>query len=107
MYHLISLLSILFLLSCSSNDPQNELMKEAHKPNGKKIYNRYCVVCHGDEGKAEIGGAFDLSASKLTDVELNIIIKDGSENKKMRAFKEDLNDREIEAVIAHIKTLRK
>ena len=65
MFRLVSSLSILFLFSCSSNEAQNELMKEAQTPNGKKIYNRYCVVCHGDDGNAKIGGASDLSASKL------------------------------------------
>ena len=95
------------MLACSNDDNQTELMKEAQKPNGKKLYNRFCVVCHGDAGDAKIGGAFDLSTSHLTDIELDKIIKNGSDNKLMRSFSNDLNEKEIDAVISHIKTLRK
>ena len=82
-------------------------MQEALTPNGKKIYNRYCVVCHGDEGNAKIGGALDLSISTLSFEDKTAIIKNGSENKHMRAFGDDLNEKEIEAVAKHVETLKK
>ena len=77
----------LIIFSCSNtSEPTNELMKEAQAPNGKKIYNRYCVVCHGDKGDAKIGSAFDLSISTLSNEAKFSIIKNGSDNKHMRAF---------------------
>lgn len=104
---LVYALCMVFLWSCSSNEPQNELMKEALSPNGKKIYNRYCVVCHGDEGDAKIGGALDLSISSLSSDEKFAIIKYGSENKHMRAFEDDLSSDEINAVVKYVETLKK
>ena len=98
----------LIIFSCSNTDePTNELMKEAQTPNGKKLYNRYCVVCHGDNGDAKIGSAFDLSISTLSnDAKFNII-KNGSDNKHMRAFGDDLNEKEISAIVTHLETLKK
>ncbi len=100
---------LILLYSCSGEqkEPTNALMKEALTPNGKKIYNRYCVVCHGDEGNAKVGGAFDLSISTLSFEDKVNIVTNGSENKHMRAFNDDLNEAEIKAVVKHVETLKK
>lgn len=99
----------LSILSCtnSSDKKDNDLLNEATKPNGLKIYNRYCVVCHGDEGNAKIGGALDLSISTLSIDDKIKIVTNGSENKHMRAFNDDLSKAEIEAVVNHVETLKK
>ena len=100
-------LIVIVSFSCSTDKKEsaNELMKEAVAPNGLKTYNRYCVVCHGDEGNAKVGGALDLSISSLTADERFHIIKNGSDNKHMRAFGDDLTEAEIKAVATHLETL--
>ena len=107
---LIALFALLFVsISCSetTDKKDNDLLNEATKPNGLKIYNRYCVVCHGDEGNAKIGGALDLSISSISHENKVNIVTNGSENKHMRAFNDDLTKAEIEAVVNHVETLKK
>jgi len=108
-YNLVLACLLIGLFSCSGErkKPTKSTVQKVEKPNGVKLYNRNCVVCHGDEGNAKIGGALDLSTSTLTDDEKFNIIKHGSENKHMRAFSDDLSDDEIKAVVTHINTLIK
>lgn len=71
---------------------------------GADIYNNNCVVCHGADGKAGMTGATDLSTSVLShEAAVNVVMfgRNG-----MRAFNE-LSKDEVEAVVAHIETLRK
>lgn len=91
------------LLSCSESATD----KTTKEVSGEKLYNKYCVVCHGDDGSANIGGAKDLSKTTLSVEEMKDIIKNGSENKLMRAFKDDLNEEELNVIIEHLKTFKK
>lgn len=91
------------LLSC-----RNSTAETSHKEiSGEKLYNKYCVVCHGNDGTANIGGAKDLSKTTLSAEEMKDIIKNGSETRLMRAFKDDLNEEELNAIIGHLKTFKK
>ena len=99
----------LTLLSCSNTEVEvMPIISKVEAPaSGIDIYNRYCVVCHGDKGDGKIGGALDLSISSLTAGERFHIIKNGSKNKHMRAFGDDLTDPEIKAVAKHLEILLK
>ena len=33
---------------------------------GEKVFKKYCILCHGSDGKLGINGAKDLTISKLT-----------------------------------------
>ena len=71
---------------------------------GKAVYNMYCVACHGADGKMMFSGASDLSLSTL-DLQTRITqIKNGKG--VMNAFKNILNDEEIEKVAVYVEELR-
>lgn len=64
-----------------------------------------CVACHGEDGKAMIAGAKDLSISKLTDAEAAHIITNGKN--AMKGYKKQLSETEINMLVEHVKSLRK
>lgn len=76
---------------------------------GKKLYQRHCYDCHGEDGTLGFGGAFDLTTSNFTREERIEIITNGSENGKMRPFAleqhGDLTTAQIESVADYIETL--
>lgn len=72
---------------------------------GKTIYTANCVKCHGDDGKAGIMGAADLSETTLDKVAIHSIIKDGKG--QMAGFSGTLTDAQIDAVIAYVNSLKK
>ena len=92
-------------MSCSSNSSSSE--NSPKEISGKEVYNQWCVICHGENGNANIGGAKDLSTSSLSDDEKTHIIINGSENKLMRGFKNDLSEQELRSLLNHLETLKK
>ena len=70
---------------------------------GLTIYNNGCAPCHGAKGDAGVGGAGNLTASKLSDEEIYAIIKSGKNS--MPAFGY-LSENEINEVTVFVKTLR-
>lgn len=78
---------------------------EKKEINGGDIYNRYCVSCHGKDGKMGISGAKDLSISPLTLEEKISVISYGRGG--MMPYKDLLSKEEIEAVAQFIKKLKK
>ncbi|MFQ3575498.1 MAG: SirB2 family protein [Cytophagales bacterium] len=70
---------------------------------GKSVYNVACVSCHGNEGDAMVGGAKNLKISKLTVEEKLNIVKNGKG--LMMAYKNQLSEQDIEAVVAYVETL--
>lgn len=93
---LILLFAIVSFETAHSNPPA---------PDGKKLYERKCARCHGDDGTLEKKGADNLKKSDLNDEGLLSIITDGK--KKMPAFSKKLTPEEIKAVANYTKTLRK
>lgn len=72
---------------------------------GKQLYDQYCENCHGADGAAGLSGAKNLQTSMLSDDEAKTRIKKGKGN--MLPYEKVLNDKQIDAVITHIKSLRK
>lgn len=72
-----------------------------------------CKMCHGADGSGSTPagkamGARDLrvpEVQKQTDAEIAKIVSDG--RKKMPAFKNQLSEKEIAAVVAYVRTLAK
>jgi mono/diheme cytochrome c family protein len=99
-----------FLLAVSScgesAKPENSNTPTAAGPaDGEKVYAAKCMICHGSDGKAGIGGASDLSVSMLDKAASIQIITNG--RKAMRAFSTELTPAEIEAVAQYIQGLKK
>lgn len=83
---------------------------------GKKVYTDKCVGCHGEKGKGDGIGAGMLSKkpadytdkkamSKLTDEDMKKTVKQGKA--PMPSWGTILTDREIDDVVAYIRTFGK
>ncbi len=86
-----------------SKKPANKAASSA--VDGKEIYTANCTKCHGDDGKAGIMGAYDLTASTLDKNGMMEVVKNGKE--RMAAWKGALTDEQISAVCDYVMTLKK
>ena len=73
---------------------------------GKQIYQKYCVACHGEKGKMKAGNAADLSMSDINEDSIRKVILYGND-KGMGPYKTIIkNDTTIKALVEYVKTLR-
>lgn len=71
---------------------------------GEALYQAQCVICHGDDGKANLAGAKDLTISTKTEAEVIDIIKNGKNSMpKMGGI---YNEQELKALNSYIMSLR-
>ena len=87
-----------------------ELAQEAERP-GKGTYQRYCVSCHGMDGRGNggvtgadfVGDARALS--EKSDEELSTSVRDGrvGERATMPAHRPILSDEQIAQVVAYVR----
>jgi mono/diheme cytochrome c family protein len=82
---------------------------------GRRVYARFCVRCHGPEGKGDgeaAAGATpsDLTAAQLaygsTDGELFSVIHDGT-SPDMAGYAERISDTDIWNVVNYIRTFKR
>jgi cytochrome c6 len=73
-------------------------------PDGMAVFRKYCVTCHGVDGKLGLNGARDLSQSVLSLEDRVTVITQG--RKVMTPFGEVLSPEEIKAVAAYTLTLK-
>ncbi|MBV6439485.1 MAG: hypothetical protein EPGJADBJ_01126 [Saprospiraceae bacterium] len=72
-------------------------------PDGRAIFRKYCVTCHGADGKLGLNGAKDLTVSTLALEERINVITYG--RKVMTPFNEVLTPEEIKAVAEYTRQL--
>jgi len=80
-------------------------------PAGAEVFKSKCVVCHGPDGSGNTAVGKSLKVANLrsaeiqkkSDAELTQSISDGKNN--MPAFKGDITDDEIHAVLSYVRTL--
>lgn len=92
-----------FVQGCDNEAPRNE----DGSVNGALVFKSNCISCHGESGDAGIAGAKDLTISSLSEDETKQIISYGSKNGGMMGYKDFLSEDEIEALVAHVKSLKK
>ncbi|MDJ0880487.1 MAG: c-type cytochrome [Gammaproteobacteria bacterium] len=76
-------------------------------PDGRKLYNQYCSVCHNDQGIGGIG--LPLNSSKVQYFPRDYLFKTirlGREGRIMPAF-EKLSDAQINAIVDHVLSWKK
>jgi cytochrome c oxidase cbb3-type subunit 3 len=95
---------------------KEEAVKEAVKPMsqeeillaGKITYDKICVVCHGKFGEGLVGPNFTddywIHGNKAED--LKKVIVEGIIEKGMISYKSQLNNKQIDQVIAYILSLK-
>jgi high-affinity iron transporter len=84
---------------------------------GKSVYQSKCVTCHGAEGKGDgpvgkklkppAGNFSSPESKKKSPEELQKIIENGVPKTSMVAWSKQLNEAEIQDVLAYVLTLRK
>lgn len=101
----ISVYAFLLLTSCGGNTEQTQANGVPETVDGAKIFRKYCVTCHGSDGKLGLSGAKNLTVSALTQEERIAMISNGKG--LMAAYKGTLSDAEIQAVAEYTLQLKK
>jgi uncharacterized membrane protein SirB2 len=70
----------------------------------KKLYTNLCTSCHGVDGKAKMGGATDLSLSKIDAMEAKGVVTSGRAS--MPAFGDAIAPGEINAIVNYIQSFK-
>lgn len=95
--------SVLLVYSCG---PSENIKSVGGPDEGKLTYQRYCISCHGSDGKLMVGNAADLSKSEIEDDAIRKVILYGN-NKGMGPYRTIIkNDTTINALVKYVKTLR-
>ncbi len=71
---------------------------------GEQIYKKYCILCHGADGKLGVNGAKDMTISILTLEERMALVKKGKNT--MTPFEGILNEEQIKSVAAYSMTIK-
>ncbi|MEM1327524.1 MAG: cytochrome c [Bacteroidota bacterium] len=88
--------------SSTANKPKTTKPK-AMAVNGKAVYQKNCIVCHGVNGDMGASGAFNLTTSQLAVEERVAVITNG--RNAMASYKNLLKEEEIQAVAEYTMTL--
>ena len=97
---------LLMFCQCSNNASNSQISKASPAElAGAKVYSKYCVACHGQDGKLGMSGASNLTVSMLTNDEAKQVVTNG--RRLMAPFKDRLKPEEIDEVITYIMTLRR
>lgn len=100
----MTFLSLIFFLgACGAQSTDTPVSGDIKK--GKKLYEQYCILCHGTNGKMQLNGATDITKSVMTYDERRILIKDGKN--LMTPFDGILSEREIEDIAAYSMKFKK
>ena len=104
---LAGLAALVFACNDAADDKSaaaKPLKKTEKKYDGKKIFQKNCVQCHGVYGNSEINGAKNLQVSKLNREERIHIITNGKG--VMTPYKDVLKPAQIEAVAEYTESLK-
>jgi len=85
---------------------------ERNLARGKKVYEKYCLACHGVQGRGDGGVRFDPPVADLTSSEVltkpdSLLLKsihEGRTNTAMDTWKSKLSDDAIRDVLAYVLT---
>lgn len=97
--------SLTFKRNLESYGTQVTDIKAIEKLSGKMLYSSYCTDCHGANGDLGLSGAANLMVSELNEEEIHSIISNG--RKKMPAYKEVLNNEQIDELSRYVLSLKK
>ena len=99
-----SLVLGLLITSCSSSEGTST--DEPIEVSGAQLYQENCVICHGDDGKAGISGATDLSMSSLSEDSIKHYILQGKKSMPPFSFLFEKDNEALNDVVTHVKELR-
>jgi cytochrome c6 len=94
-----SLFLAIMVIACAGKEP-NQFVNTA---DGETIYKKYCILCHGVDGKLGLNGSKDLSVSQLTLDQRVVQVTKGKNT--MTPYEGILSPQEIKAVAEYTLTL--
>jgi mono/diheme cytochrome c family protein len=71
---------------------------------GAALFKAQCVICHGDDGRANFSGAKDLTLSKKSTAQIIEIIKEGKNS--MPKMAKIYDEFELKALAQYVESLR-
>jgi putative heme-binding domain-containing protein len=94
----------LLTASASAQSMAGHTFSSADIAAGTRVYVRVCTLCHGPDGSwvPEINLAQGKFRTAVSDTDLARVIREGAGDGRMPAF--NLNDEEMTAIIAYIRT---
>jgi len=85
-------------------------------PPASRLYRRYCVSCHGNDGKAQTSKGKFSHARDLTDAQwqndvsderlFNSIMNGRNVRGNMPAFSDKLNEREVNSMVTYVRSFK-
>lgn len=108
-FHATCALTVLFWLTAST---VCSAAGERNLARGKKLYEKYCLACHGPKGRGDGAMQFDPPVADLTssdvllkpDSRLLKSIHEGRPNTAMDAWNSKLSDEAVRDVLAYVLT---
>ena len=85
----------------------------------KQNWEKHCAKCHGSDGKGDTKMGKKVGVKDYTDAKVQAAMKEDEmfkatkegvkegDKTKMKAFKADLSDDEIKALVAHVRSFKK
>jgi mono/diheme cytochrome c family protein len=79
----------------------------AAQPDGKALFEKNCMKCHGADGKADTpaGKKMKVPAWDAEDMQAEIVTKTVRGNGKHKTVAKKLSDADLEAIAAYVATL--
>lgn len=106
---IVRLLPLALLAVACGGAPQSDIIDppEGYQSrSGKVMYQKYCVSCHGEDGKRGLAGAKDLTLSKMDSSAIVRLLQNGK-NGMPRQIQYFQSEEEVESTIKYLKSLRK
>ena len=99
---IISVFLAALVLACAGKEKSET--GGAEVADGAQIFKKYCVLCHGVDGKLGLNGSKDITKSVLSKAERKELIRNGKNT--MTPFGGVLTEAEIDAVAGYTMTLK-
>lgn len=99
---LLSAFCLLMILACAGKDKPTTSPDDVAA--GEQIYKKYCLICHGADGKLGINGAKDITVTTLTLEERVALINTGKN--LMTPFEGILTPDQMKAVALYTMNLK-
>jgi cytochrome c6 len=101
---LTSLIFLALIIACSGKEKPTPVSDTPSVADGEQVYKRYCILCHGADGKLGVNGAKDITVSKLTLEERELQIKKGKNT--MTPFEGILTETQMKSAAMYSMTLK-
>lgn len=114
---MVLIMGTLLFAACSNGgaEPDPTPAPSPDVARGETLYNKLCISCHGGSTGGTIrdippphnanGHTWHHPDQQLANIILNGLDLSISSEKKMPAFKDELSDADVQAILAYIKTL--